>query len=508
MIAQHLPHRTRILWVAAASLLMLACAVHLYAQDAEPLAEPEAIMNAESTEAAEILPPTDMPATPEPVITVEPPSPEPPLPTPIPTEVTIILPTLEVTAQPPTVETLTTQPEAVPPTEVDPSETLPTLPPLPEIITATPALPTSVPQMMPNLQLLPGPSSQQAGESASVLLVGNALASVSSMALACWTDVALFQPHSATPNGLMVVAGTLMDNGPQPDGRWVLLWVRSLPDADSPTPTVLLQMNYMPLLGGNATLACDVTLGDRYGALLGTVRLETLLSAPPAITPTVETPVIVEPEATELVILPEATATEIVLMPEATETPIPVEGSETLLAPEMTETPIAPETTETTLTVESTPELTETPSDRLIVVPEVVETVPMVEVTGHVGANASEVVLLWVGETMHQQIATEADGTFTVPLLAGVYTLRVTALHHVTYETQVSIVEGMSPVAIRLVDIDIDIDGSGAVDTGDVDTLVAYFNQPVPHAPRAADLNGDGWVDLYDLAILGANLGG
>jgi hypothetical protein len=478
-----------------ACLLMLGYGVHLYAQDAEPLVEPQAILAAEATEAAEILPPTDIPATPEPTITVEPPTPEPPMPTEVPTELPtdlpVMLPTLDVTPQP----ALDTGLPAMIPSPVAPIEALPTLVTLPDVITATPVLPTPIPQIMPNLQLLPGPAAQRAGEAASVLLVGNALASVSSVALACSTDAALFQPSSATPNGLLVVAGTLLDSGIQPDGRWVLLWVRSLPDADSPTPTVLLQLAYTPLLGGSTPLTCDVTLGDQHGALLGTVRLEALLSAPPATT--------LEPATATAE--PTLIATELPNLPEATETVLATATDESGVAPQATETLPAPETTESAISREATPELTETPDDRLIVLPEVIETVPVVEVSGRVVANTSEVVLVWTGETMQQQFSPEADGTFSLPLLAGNYVLRVTAPHHVVYEAAVRVEEGMSPAEIML--IDIDIDGNDVVDTRDVETLAAHFNQPVPTAPSRADLNGDGWVNLYDLAILGANIG-
>ncbi len=61
--------------------------------------------------------------------------------------------------------------------------------------------------------------------------------------------------------------------------------------------------------------------------------------------------------------------------------------------------------------------------------------------------------------------------------------------------------------------LDGDVDGSGCVDTTDLDIVVSCFGQTAPLFPPCDDAdvspppNGDGIVNILDISLVGSNLG-
>jgi hypothetical protein len=51
-----------------------------------------------------------------------------------------------------------------------------------------------------------------------------------------------------------------------------------------------------------------------------------------------------------------------------------------------------------------------------------------------------------------------------------------------------------------------DIDGSGTIDTLDLDKVAEKFNTMVAE-DEPSDINGDGIIDIYDLVWVGKNFG-
>ena len=471
-------HRT--LWLLLTGALMLVGAVQALRAAATPTEDNPPALAAAST--AEPSPePTLMMETPvdsAPLVS-EPATVAPAEPDPLPTE---IMPTVEQATSIPTQVMPTDTPDPVDPTQVAPTVTfvapdsaIPTEPP-----PAVTAWPTEASVVLPNLQLIAGPAPANAGEPQSVLLVGNKLASVYSLALSCQVDPAHLQGVGASTTGLFAVAGTLLDTGFLPSGQWLLVWSRTLADADSPAPTELMRLDFQPLAAGVTSLACQVYAGDAFGMPLAEVPLSVDLTID-------ESPIALLPE-TELTPLPESTEAPMVeLTQESTAEATEAEPERIIITPEITDAELLPE--------------------RIVVTPEVADTTPITEVDGEIAGNAlpTDVEMVWDGAAMQQRSTPDSDGAFSVLLLSGEYQLTITAAHHLPYEALVLVADGrltLPPIALT----NGDIDSNGAVDAADVDLLVASFGQRVPEAPASADLNDDGLVDLYDLAILGANL--
>jgi hypothetical protein len=202
----------------------------------------------------------------------------------------------------------------------------------------------------------------------------------------------------------------------------------------------------------------------------------------------------------------ESTPERVIIVPDVvalTNTPAEAEATAESTPERLIDVPEFIELTPEALDVETTAE----PVLELVdVTPEATTPALISEVTGQVtGLMTSDVQILWDSPAMQQRVSPQADGAFSLWLLPGVYRLTVTAPRHLPYTADISI-EGerfsLTPISLT----NGDIDGSGHIDAADVDILVTNYGLPVAQASYNADLNDDGLIDLYDLAILGANL--
>lgn len=100
---------------------------------------------------------------------------------------------------------------------------------------------------------------------------------------------------------------------------------------------------------------------------------------------------------------------------------------------------------------------------------------------------------------------TAADGTFTVEVASGEYT--ITASYAGYLSSQRTVMVGVLPITLPAVMlVGGDADGNGVVDLGDLTLVGRHYNTAPPGDPRA-DINGDGQVDLIDLILVGVNYG-
>ncbi|MCC6615130.1 MAG: hypothetical protein IT320_16755 [Anaerolineae bacterium] len=99
-------------------------------------------------------------------------------------------------------------------------------------------------------------------------------------------------------------------------------------------------------------------------------------------------------------------------------------------------------------------------------------------------------------------VAIGADGSFSVDLPYGSYELVATISGYPPLMRELT-VDAPALVLAPLTDADF---GSYAPPV-DVNVIIEHFGQPVPPAPPAADVNGDGRVDIYDLVRAGRGAG-
>jgi|GEM_PF-5759454 len=261
------------------------------------------------------------------------------------------------------------------------------------------------------------------------------------------------------------------------------------PLIETQTPEVILlpEMSETPLpqpiesLEPTATEEAAVMVETELPTEIVATQTEDAQSAP-ELSPT-------EPATT----LPQdVTATEVVLTP----APEATEIVETL--PQETATEIAP-ASDTTVTEDAPVSEPEAPA-----MPEV-EAVAVSQLYGHIDSALplanDDITITLRGASMEQTISVQSNGSFVAELPFGSYEITVSAPLHVPYVTDVFIAD--EPLVLPIIMLTGgDVDGSGRIDMGDVNTLVDNFGQPFP----AGELTGDNVIDIRDLTIVGANM--
>jgi hypothetical protein len=94
------------------------------------------------------------------------------------------------------------------------------------------------------------------------------------------------------------------------------------------------------------------------------------------------------------------------------------------------------------------------------------------------------------------------DGTFSLTVPAGTYTVAATASGSLSAEGPAVIIADQTTTMPTINLIAGDIDGNGVIDQFDALTIGMSYNTA---APDAADLNADGIINVLDLEILAAN---
>jgi hypothetical protein len=122
--------------------------------------------------------------------------------------------------------------------------------------------------------------------------------------------------------------------------------------------------------------------------------------------------------------------------------------------------------------------------------------------------TAKKPVTISVRDASNAEVAsvTSADGTFSLPLPAGVYTAVASASGFLGAQTpdsaKITITNGNTTTAPAVSLLAGDIDNNGVVDQFDAMTIGMSYNTALP---AAADLNNDGTINVLDLELLAAN---
>jgi hypothetical protein len=209
----------------------------------------------------------------------------------------------------------------------------------------------------------------------------------------------------------------------------------------------------------------------------------------PTDTPTsTSTPVVTEETPTET---PTSTSTPVVTEETPTETPT---STSTSVVTEETPTE-TPTLTSTPVVTEETP--TETPTPTSTAAP------TTGTLSGEVHAGKPVTVSLYdASSTLVTSVTANTDGSFSLTAPAGTYTVRATAPGYLSAAGSVTITAGETSTKPAVTLLAGDIDNNDVVDQFDAMTIGMSYNTA---APEAADLNGDGTINVLDLDLLARN---
>jgi hypothetical protein len=99
-------------------------------------------------------------------------------------------------------------------------------------------------------------------------------------------------------------------------------------------------------------------------------------------------------------------------------------------------------------------------------------------------------------------VIANSDGTFSLTVLAGTYTVVATASGFLNAQGPAVLIAGQTTTKATISLIAGDIDGNGVIDQFDAMTIGMNYNTATPDA---ADLNADGVINVLDLEILAGN---
>lgn len=124
-------------------------------------------------------------------------------------------------------------------------------------------------------------------------------------------------------------------------------------------------------------------------------------------------------------------------------------------------------------------------------------------ISGQVFAGKLVTIRLFNPDTTLAATTTaNVDGTFSLTVPAGNYTVVASALGYLNAQGSVTLTNGVNTVMLLVSLPAGDIDGNGVIDQFDALTLGMNYNAS---SPAVADLNNDGIINILDLELLAAN---
>lgn len=425
-------------------LLVLYLAAHIArAQDASPSQEPTPILTATDEVTVEATVGNDIsPTMTSPELTA--------LPTDVPTSEMVV--TDEATLTEATVEQ-TTEPDVsatpIAPEQID----LPTDIPIPTLIATA-----EVTDLSPSANISIAANTSRTGDNTLLTLTVSAegLSDAYHAAIACRVDPTVLQGVQVM-NGDMLLpdTSTVTDTGFQPDGLWILISNQLDTAAPLANSGTLWIFDYKMIGNGVTEINCQAEIRDRN-------KQPILLTNPnPSLTIDGYQAVFTEPSPTPFVI--------------ETEVPIIVEATA-----EITETPtVVP--------------VTSTPIDRFHISGGIESVLPLRQASVTISGTA-----------MNQVVEVQENWTYSADLPAGEYQFIFNALYCLPQTVAVTITD--KPLRLPIVTLLVgDVDANGVINTADAMLITQNFGLADP-MPESADLNGDGVVNIYDLALVSANI--
>lgn len=254
-------------------------------------------------------------------------------------------------------------------------------------------------------------------------------------------------------------------------------------------------------------------------------------SVPPPVEPidsiqSVDTPVLPEPTQPLELIPSSEPGLESTIPPDVVGSPTPIAPVEATISPEAILTTLLPPTQEemAAITVsapvdEATASLdlvielqpTAQPPQATLIVNIPQETsliisqasVPMLQshLSGnvHLSLAGAEATVTISGAEVQQTVAVQGDGSFALDVRPGAYQLIVTAQSHLPFVLEVNITD--QPLLLPTITLVNTQTGAEVIHF-----IVQNFGLSVPPGPSDADINGDGAINIFDLAIAGSSL--
>lgn len=354
------------------------------------------------------------------------------------------------------------------PTDLSPATQVVTeVPTIPEstavVITAVtteiiPIRPTEIPPISPSpeAQLVAASNPVAVNGLLTVSVQAANLSSVYGAALLCLADPA----HLL---GLQAQVGTLftpeklttLDNGFQPDGQWALIASQGEKAPELASSGTLWTLIYKVTATGATTLTCHIQLAGRLGQPVPIVSNVLTLTV----------------EGYQPVTVPDG-------QPSAT----PVL---TVVAPPTAIPTVAP----------------------VIIVTAAPTPIPTFHLQGYLATPypLPQVTVTLAGTQGQQSVLLAADASFAFDVPSGVYQLTITAPYHLSYSATVTLVG--QPILLPLITLQNgDLDSNGRIDANDVAFIIQSFGMATNSDNHLADLNRDGVINIYDLAIISANI--
>ncbi|MCC6300595.1 MAG: hypothetical protein IT314_14985 [Anaerolineales bacterium] len=192
---------------------------------------------------------------------------------------------------------------------------------------------------------------------------------------------------------------------------------------------------------------------------------------------------------------PTATNTVPVESPTPTSTSGPVESP----TPSLTSTPAeSPTPTFTSTPVESpTPTFTFTPENS-----PTPTTSPDGTLTGQATASKPVTIFLYSGNVLVTSVSANPDGTFSITVPAGNYSVVAMANGFLSAQGSANILPGSTTTKPTIALLAGDLDGNNVIDQFDALTIGMSYNTATP---SAADLNNDNIINVLDLELLAQN---
>ncbi|WKZ46120.1 MAG: cohesin domain-containing protein [Anaerolineales bacterium] len=262
------------------------------------------------------------------------------------------------------------------------------------------------------------------------------------------------------------------------------------------------------LQGGQATILCTARVSTGNNTLTDlpatgdTLSISGTSATPtptgsPASTPTPDGSATSTPDGSPQ---PTATNTAPAESPTPTlETPVETPTPTFTFTPESSPTPtftFTPESSPTptfTFTPESspTPENSPTPT-----------TSPDGTLTGQVTAGKPVTIFLYSGNVLVTSVSANPDGTFSITVPAGNYSVVAMANGFLSAQGSANILPGSTTTKPTIALLAGDLDGNNVIDQFDALTIGMSYNTATP---SAADLNNDSIINVLDLELLAQN---
>jgi len=348
------------------------------------------------------------------------------------------------------------------------------------------------------------PGSVNAGESAVVTVSLNNIPAggYTSAEFTCTYNSALVQVSNIAVTSLFGTDPAAAINDPQ-NGSFIVA-IAGTNGNKATASGAAFTFNAKGLQAGQTALECTVRIskGDNIlTSLPSTGTSLTIVGEPP--TPTFTPTPIESPTATQST--PVESPTPVDTVTPTSETPVET-ATPTSETPVESPTPTATQSTpvETATPTSFTPVESPTPTFTSTPVESPTPTaLPDGIITGKVIASKPVTVSLYsAGDVLVGSVTANSDGTFSLMVPAGTYTIAATASGFLSAEGSATIIGGNTSTKPDITLLAGDIDGNDVIDQFDALTIGMNYNGTTP---AAADLNNDGVINVLDLELLAAN---